>query len=150
MLEETGRVSPLFFSYSIEQLARPRSYRVLFSSPVDKSDIAVTIETSRLFAPSCSGDDEVGTWQNETTVDRNVGEDVFSNLGHYERSCRTLRVGIFYRARTSVDANRIDPMADTTLDRVVPEHRRNTRHSARYFIFCEATSRRNFSIPMAA
>lgn len=66
--------------------------------------------------------------------DRNVGEDVLSNLGHYERSRRTLLVDIFYQARTSVDANRIDPMADTILDQMVPEHRRNTRHSALLYI----------------
>lgn len=35
----------------------------------------------------------------------------------------------------SADANRIDPMADTILNRAVPEHRRSTRHSARQVLY---------------
>jgi len=117
-----------------------------FLHPSDKSDINVTIEISRLSATTRGSDGET---QNEIAVDAikpKLGKDVLSNSGHFERS---LRVSVFYWARTSADANRIDPTADTILNRMVPEHRRNTPR-ARYFIFCEATSRRNFSIPMAA
>jgi len=44
-----------------------------------------------------------------------LDKDVLSNSGHFERSCWRILLG-----------NRIDPTADTILDRMVPEHRRNT------------------------
>jgi len=61
-----------------------------------------------------------------------LDKDVLSNLGHFERS---LRVGVFYWARTSVDANRIDPTvrsADTILNRMVPTQK---KHSARQVLY---------------
>lgn len=74
--EKTRRVSLLSFSFilSAEQLARSGyADRTEFSSPVDKSDIDVTIEISRLsprrFATATCSDDEIGILLRETAMD---------------------------------------------------------------------------------
>lgn len=83
---------------------------------------------------------------------RNVDEDVFSNLGHYEndRAGRCVSVYFIELERRWMQIESIRWPIQSSIEWFPNrEEILGTTHAG-YFIFCEATTRRNFSIPMAA